>query len=545
MLSPAAARVCFFLSAAADAAASADNHWALSGLTDWAIAKAQWSPAEFDYDAARRNYATAAFGDAASDAAVDFFAFWENYTTSTYNNMTVRNMTSTATFGALQLTQQLYPEEVLSRGEELLGKVESSCVIDGCGERLQLFKTGMQHARLAGQAVTAVAAAELGACVGGRNTCQLGSVLPTLEALRVVRETAAANNAINVFELTVFDSRPGHDIAGQALAGAAHMLASSGGTAQGRTPVAMLPTALWKFAIDSADEGLAAHWYNKSAWLPRVPSVETSVGARWNTSSSVAAWSAAHGNKTYAGVGWYRVALEPQEAEAEGELHLVAADWCGVNITAWYDGQPLAGAQLPKSASAAAFVLPQPGTSDRRRGLKPPKPRMLTVRVDGGGARCEAGYGLTGYVWLVEKGVDARSPDKTDDRDAPAAEQKNDTCATTNTTFLELENICIHSDHSGACGTKGQDTLNVVLGSAAECRALCCERRDICAAYLYYESYKTTCCTGAGCTGNRTTPPSAPGAPCCWLKSAVAPAHLWSNDGYCSQAGVVYVPGPL
>ena len=187
MLSPAAARVCFFLSAAADAAASADNHWALSGLTDWAIAKAQWSPAEFDYDAARRNYATAAFGDAASDAAVDFFAFWENYTTSTYNNMTVRNMTSTATFGALQLTQQLYPEEVLSRGEELLGKVESSCVIDGCGERLQLFKTGMQHARLAGQAVTAVAAAELGACVGGRNTCQLGSVLPTLEALRVVR----------------------------------------------------------------------------------------------------------------------------------------------------------------------------------------------------------------------------------------------------------------------------------------------------------------------------------------------------------------------
>ena len=67
--------------------------------------------------------------------------------------------------------------------------------------------------------------------------------------------------------------------------------------------------------------------------------------------------------------------------------------------------------------------------------------------MDGGGARCEAGYGLTGYVWLVAKPPNARSPSKTDDRNAAAAE-KNDTCAATNTTFLSLENICIHSDHT-------------------------------------------------------------------------------------------------
>jgi hypothetical protein len=68
-----------------------------------------------------------------------------------------------------------------------------------------------------------------------------------------------------------------------------------------------------------------------------------------------------------------------------------------------------------------------------------------------------------------------------------AKQKKNDTCH--NTTFLSLENICIHSDHSGHCGTKGQDALNVVLDTAAECRALCCERPELCAAFLYYESY--------------------------------------------------------
>jgi hypothetical protein len=120
-----------------------------------------------------------------------------------------------------------------------------------------------------------------------------------------------------------------------------------------------------------------------------------------------------------------------------------------------------------------------------------------------------------------------------------------DACNASNTTFLSLANICIHSDHSGNCGTKGQDVWNVVMGSGDECRSLCCEHRDICAAYLWYASSNGTCCTGEGCHGNVTTPPSDRGAPCCWMKSAVAPAHLWSNNPYCTEAGVVYVPGPL
>jgi hypothetical protein len=130
-------------------------------------------------------------------------------------------------------------------------------------------------------------------------------------------------------------------------------------------------------------------------------------------------------------------------------------------------------------------------------------------------------------------------------REEPPLPRKNDTCLTKNTTFISLKGVCIHSDHSGFCGTKGSDTWNVVMDSEAQCRELCCEHREICAAYIYYESYKETCCTGAGCTGNTTTPPSAPGAPCCWLKSAVGPARLWSNDAYCSAVGVVSIPGPL
>jgi hypothetical protein len=118
-------------------------------------------------------------------------------------------------------------------------------------------------------------------------------------------------------------------------------------------------------------------------------------------------------------------------------------------------------------------------------------------------------------------------------------------CQVTNTTFITLENICIHSDHAGACGTPGQDTWNVVMNSVNECQALCCKNRDVCAAYIFYESYANTCCTGSGCHGDITTPPSQVGAPCCWLKSAVSPANKWSNSPYCTAAGVVYVPGDI
>ena len=330
--------------------------------------------------------------------------FWENYTTAIYANMTTRNAASAVPFGDLQLTAQLYPEAVLSHGEQLLRVVEAKCEIESCADRLQFFSTGMKHARLAGNAVTAVSTAALGGCVGGQTTCNVEATLPVLEALRVVRQNASNTGAINVFEVTAADSRLGHDIAGQALAGAAHILASSGGTANGRTPIALLPTTRWKFAIDPADVGLSAYWYNSTVWsAPRVESVLTSVGAAWNTSSSVVAWSAAHNNQTYSGVGWYRGAVEVPEAESK--LQVVVAGWCGAKVSAWYDGRPLSRAQDVTSASVAAFVLPDPTalTIDRQRGAgeKPPAPLMLTLRVDGGGTPCVAGYGLTGYLWLV------------------------------------------------------------------------------------------------------------------------------------------------
>ena len=125
------------------------------------------------------------------------------------------------------------------------------------------------------------------------------------------------------------------------------------------------------------------------------------------------------------------------------------------------------------------------------------------------------------------------------------AARNNGSCEATNTTLLSLEQICLHSDHAGHCGVVGKDVWNVVLGSADECRALCCENLDMCAGFIWYESYRSSCCTGEGCHGNVTTPPSEPGAPCCWLKSSISPAHLWSNDEYCTASGVVYVPGPI
>ena len=46
--------------------------------------------------------------------------------------------------------------------------------------------------------------------------------------------------------------------------------------------------------------------------------------------------------------GWAVAAADAAGAperlfKTEGELHVVAAGWCGANITAWHDAQPLAG----------------------------------------------------------------------------------------------------------------------------------------------------------------------------------------------------------
>merc|ERR1711935_1113896 len=92
------------------------------------------------------------------------------------------------------------------------------------------------------------------------------------------------------------------------------------------------------------------------------------------------------------------------------------------------------------------------------------------------------------------------------------------TCASTNTTYLSLTNVCIHSDHTGLCGTIGGDSMNLGLKTAAECSQLCCANRGICAGFLFYEAYKTA-------TDNCTA-----GGSCCWLKSTIAPAERWSND---------------
>ena len=79
--------------------------------------------------------------------------------------------------------------------------------------------------------------------------------------------------------------------------------------------------------------------------------------------------------------------------------------------------------------------------------------------------------------------------------------------------------------------------MNAPLAMEAQCAALCCERRDLCAAYIFYTTQDFS---PLGHNGNCTS-----GGPCCWLKSgSVAPAHLWQNDPVCFS-GVVQLQNTL
>ena len=111
------------------------------------------------------------------------------------------------------------------------------------------------------------------------------------------------------------------------------------------------------------------------------------VGQDWNLSSAVVAWSAAHSNRPFRGVGWYFspcVAWNASSIGTHTEQRLVASPSVGGDVSAWIGGRTLQPAPLnatqpttPTSAAAAAFVL----ASVTHCG----KGDLLALRVDGRG----------------------------------------------------------------------------------------------------------------------------------------------------------------
>lgn len=123
------------------------------------------------------------------------------------------------------------------------------------------------------------------------------------------------------------------------------------------------------------------------------------VGQPWNLSSAVKARSAAHGNRTYKGVGWYFTACVDWPSNGsvstiEKQLIATTSMAGDVNVSVWLGGTALTkGSANTSSSSAVAFAAGQLGECG--------KGSMLAARLDGSSA---AGFaGLDGLWWYAER----------------------------------------------------------------------------------------------------------------------------------------------
>jgi hypothetical protein len=340
------------------------GHWATSGFSYWALAMSLWQPESFDRTAALAHWAARAFGGnssvhgSAAAAGVAYINFWEEFTTRTFTNATVRAIQNEGpkNLGRLKVTPMVYTEQVLRQGGALLQVVADRCGgYRGCAERVAFIGSGLQHANLTAAAITAVAE-HTGSpwystsCFGGGRACALHGVLPAASALLALRRRIAPTGAINVLSVTASEGPvPGHDLAGQGLASAADLVAAAAGPGGGLSLSVLLPTLGWTIVLDPGDVGLGQHWEQwPSALQNNTYAGPAAVGRPWNSSAAAVAWSTRHGNRTYAGVAWYFTA-GCAGWPTTGKRNVLAMASAGGDTAAFLSGVALrrAGASIP------------------------------------------------------------------------------------------------------------------------------------------------------------------------------------------------------
>lgn len=355
-----------------------DNHWAQSGFTYFVTAHAQWHPTTFNRDSALAKYCAVGFGQHAAGIAKEYIDFWETWSSSEDRASVV------AQHPGLSGMPFLYTDQLLSKAEGILSRVETNCKgYRGCAEKVKFWSVGLHHARLTIAAI--IAQNQSHPCATDRACAISGGSLPSALALLQYRRQIAASSAVNVFEQSMAEVND-HDVTGIAAAAELEPL-----MLPQYTPAVQLTVNDWLFAFDEHDVGETSTipWYS-----PREPTKHggangtrwkrMTVEMPWNQTVPGRQWAEAHEGEAYTGVGWYRTLFETSllgNATKESKLVLVA------NVTgsakAWVNGLLLSS--VPSTSSedgVVAFDL----TNEVKWVGKESEYQQVAVRVDGHGA---------------------------------------------------------------------------------------------------------------------------------------------------------------
>eukprot|EP01049_Picozoa_sp_SAG25_P001907 SAG25_NODE_92_length_16062_cov_54.931095_8_plen_985_part_00 len=347
---------------------SMENHWAQSGFSYWALAKAQWHPAAFDRDKQLAAFCSTGFGPAATaiHACESYINYWEEWTNRTFLSADVQALKGKGWpphGSGSAVTKSVYTRVTLEAGAAILNQLTAACQHQGCEARAAFWRQGLTHANLT---VAALAAVERyrqqpATSCDAQGTCDIGgphSFLASALDLLAFRRAIAIHSPVNVHKLSAAEIKGDH------VAGSSVLIPDQTGIAAANellthpgfeVPEFTLPP-LWKFAFDPADRGLkdSPPWFspqkNTSSWSTADVRAENGKcgfptgNCGWAQTNASESWRKEHKGKYYDGVGWYqtRFALPARlnVSAGIGQRELVAVTWvCGVTASGWLNGQ--------------------------------------------------------------------------------------------------------------------------------------------------------------------------------------------------------------
>ena len=389
---------------------SMENHWAQSGFSYWALAKAQWHPTAFDRDEQLHSFCSRGFGPAATaiHACASYINYWEEWTNRTFQSADVQALKSRGWppgGSGSAVTKHVYTRAALQAGARLLDRLAAACQHEGCRARAAFWWQGITHANLTVAALDAVERyrQQPGVRCDAQATCDIGgphSFLASALNLIAFRRAIAVGSPVNVHKLSLAEIK-GDSVAGSSVRvpdqtgiDAANALITYPGFEE--PEVALSPR--WNFAFDPADHGLKASppWFspqkNTSSWSTADIRAETGKcgwptgNCGWTQTAAGESWRKAHAKKDYAGVGWYQTqfALPPRMNASVGmgrlEL-LVAARVCGATASGWLNGQPMPPAKNVSQALHGQVIDPSSFTplSPHLAHSFPVFPRLLRI----------------------------------------------------------------------------------------------------------------------------------------------------------------------
>jgi|LSQX01.3.fsa_nt_gb hypothetical protein len=268
------------------------GQWLAQGPVYYMLARLHWDTGAPTEQLLSEYYS--AFG-AAAPKVREYFDYWNRYATSEWpkwsDKMYELGYRNTAR-GAERIIPYIYDEEAFRPAREILMQARQMVAGEPAivRERVSQLLQALTHAQMSSEAIAATERINSG------ETEDLASDIAIIKRMHDYRMAIGRRNVINPYWAMMRDTKFG-DYAG-------YKLVRDIGN---RRAVALLPQS-WRFRFDPDEVGESEQWYNIHHSADGWTSLRTDMF--WEDQKLGQDWQAAHDDRPYDGLGWYRTSFD-------------------------------------------------------------------------------------------------------------------------------------------------------------------------------------------------------------------------------------------